>query len=98
LKTDKVIGRFEIPSSVVPDGKGLASITVDDDDCLNSFAYIPDWFNNALIVFSARENKAWRFNSAYFHFNPFEADFNVDGIKTFLLSIFADFPITKRDH
>jgi hypothetical protein len=48
-----------------------------------------------LIVFSARENKAWRFNSAYFHFNPFEADFNVDGIKTFLLSIFADFPITK---
>lgn len=74
-----MIGRFEIPSSVTSDGKGLAAITVDDDDCENSFAYLPDWFNNALIVFSAKQNKAWSFDHNFFHFNPFEADFSVDG-------------------
>lgn len=61
------------------DGKGLASITIDDNDCANSFAYLSDWFNNALIVFSARQNRAWRFNHNYFFFNPFEGDFSVDG-------------------
>ena len=95
LKTDTVIGRYEIPLSIVQDGKGLASITIDDDDCLNSFAYLPDWFYNSLIVYSTQQNKAWRFNNAFFHFNPFEADFNVDGTKTFspfslFLLIFAD--------
>lgn len=81
LATDNVIRRFEIPSSIVLDGKGLASITIDDDDCTNSFAYLPDWFNNALIVFSAQQNRAWRFNHNFFHFNPFEGDFSVDGRK-----------------
>ena len=79
LTTDMVIGRFEIPSSVVPDGKGLASITIDDEDCTNSFAYLSDWFNNALLVFSAQQNRIWRFDHNYFHFNPFEGDFSVDG-------------------
>ncbi|CRL01323.1 CLUMA_CG014255, isoform A [Clunio marinus] len=81
LKTNNLIGRFEIPSSVVPDGKGLASITLDDDDCANTFAYVTDWFNRALIVYSAQQNRAWRFNNNYFHFNPFEGDFSIDGIQ-----------------
>jgi hypothetical protein len=66
------IGRFEIPESIVPNGRGLASITIDDDDCLNTFAYIPDWMNSALLVFSASQGKVWRFNHNFFFFNPFE--------------------------
>jgi dopachrome tautomerase len=79
LKSDRPVGRFEIPESVVDNGKGLASITIDDDDCANTFAYIPDWRNNALIVFSMVQNKAWRFNHNFFYFNKFEGDFSIDG-------------------
>lgn len=79
LLTDTIFGRFEIPISIVPDGRGLASITLDDDDCANTFAYLPDWFNRILIVFSATQDRAWRFEHNFFHFNPFEGDFSVDG-------------------
>lgn len=75
LKTNNLIGRHEIPLSVVENGKGLSSITIDDDDCSNSFAYIADNFNSILIVFNARENRSWRFNNNWFFFNPFEVDF-----------------------
>ncbi|XP_070504364.1 L-dopachrome tautomerase yellow-f2-like [Chironomus tepperi] len=81
LKTDVVIGRFDIPETIVPNGRGLASITIDDDDCTNTFAYIPDWMNNALLVFSAQQGRMWRFNHNYFFFNPFEGDFDVDGLQ-----------------
>lgn len=74
-----MIQRFEIPSSIVADGKGLSAITIDDDDCANSFAYISDWMNNALTVYSAAENRAWRFDHNFFHFNPHEGDFSVEG-------------------
>ena len=44
LATDELISRFEIPESIVARGNGLASITVDVDqnDCDNAYAYIPD--------------------------------------------------------
>lgn len=75
LKTDTVIGRFDIPENIVPNGRGLASITIDDDDCANTFAYIPDWMNNALLVFSALQGRIWRYNHNYFFFNPFEGNY-----------------------
>lgn len=42
--TDTVIRRFPIPESIVREGNGLASITVDvnANDCDHAFAYIPD--------------------------------------------------------
>lgn len=81
LKTDSLIGRFEIPENIVANGRGLAAITIDaldDADCANTFAYMPDWMNNVLLVFSAREGKVWRFNHNYFSFNPFEGKSEFD--------------------
>lgn len=52
LRTDKVIRRFEIPASIVSEGRGLASITPDTDKgCDRTFAYIPDLVNNQLYVY-----------------------------------------------
>lgn len=81
LSTDQVIRRFEIPESVVPDGIGLVSITVDvaDSNCENTFAYIPDLATYRLIVYSLAENKSWRFLHNYFYLNPFEGEFFIDG-------------------
>jgi hypothetical protein len=59
----------------VENGRGLAAITVDDADCENTFAYLPDWTNNALLVFAARGERIWRFNHNFFFFNPFEGKF-----------------------
>lgn len=52
LHTDKVIRRFEIPTTIVDEGRGLASITPDTDNgCDKTFAYIPDLVNNRLYVY-----------------------------------------------
>lgn len=52
LRTDEVIRRFDIPISVVAEGRGLASITLDTDNgCDKTFAYIPDLVNNQLYVY-----------------------------------------------
>lgn len=92
MDSDTIVGRFEIPRNIAPNGKGFASLTIDDDDCSNTFAYIIDYFTNSLVVFSARQRKAWRFEHNYFFFNPFEGDFNIDGKTIFLSNIFLKTP------
>ncbi|CAO1346510.1 unnamed protein product [Diamesa hyperborea] len=81
LKTDKLINRYEIPSEIVDNGYGLASLVIDVIDCSRTFAYLPDLQNYRLIVYSFAENKAWRFIHNYFHLNPFEGDYNVNGFQ-----------------
>jgi hypothetical protein len=51
---------------------GLASITIDlqNDDCSDAYAYIPDLTTNGMIVFSMRENDSWRHTHNYYSFNP----------------------------
>lgn len=53
LETDRPIRRFEIPTSLVRDGRGIASITPDiiEGACNNAFAYFPDLFNYRLHVY-----------------------------------------------
>lgn len=82
LKNDQVVWRYEFPADVVPnDGAGLADITIDDDDCQNVFAYLPDIYNNALVVVETKNAKSWRFTHNFFRCNPFEGEFNVDGFR-----------------
>lgn len=77
LRSDTTMLRFEVPENIADTGRGLASITVDDVDCDNTFAYLPDLVNSALLVFSARQRKIWRFNHNFFHFNPFEGELEI---------------------
>lgn len=54
LKTDFLVRRFEIPfTNVRNDGHGIASLTIDIDDnnCDDAFAYLPDLVNYRLHVF-----------------------------------------------
>uniref|UniRef100_A0A1A9WS38 Bee-milk protein n=1 Tax=Glossina brevipalpis TaxID=37001 RepID=A0A1A9WS38_9MUSC len=52
LNTDRVIRRFDIPETIVEQGHGLASITVDTDKgCDQTFAYIPDLVYNQIYVY-----------------------------------------------
>lgn len=53
LETNFIVRRFEIPESIVQLGNGLASITVDvqDGNCLDAYAYIPDLATYRLYVY-----------------------------------------------
>ncbi|XP_058982633.1 L-dopachrome tautomerase yellow-f2 isoform X2 [Musca domestica] len=80
LKTDRVIRRFEIPESIVTEGRGLASITVDTDKgCDKTFAYVPDLVNSQLYVYSYEKNEMWSFQHNYFNFDPIAGDLNIGG-------------------
>lgn len=79
LKTDTILHRYEIPSSVVKNGLGLASITLDVVDCANTFAYIPDLVQHQLLVYSFNDDDSWSFSHNYFHMNPFQGDYKIAG-------------------
>lgn len=80
LRSDSVIRRFEVPASVVEEGRGFASITVDTDKgCDRAFAYIPDLVNNRLYVYSFAANRMWTFEHNYFNFDPIAGDLNIGG-------------------
>jgi len=53
LNTDKVIRRYEIPASLVANGSGMISISVDADSksCDTAYAYVPDLNYNQLLVY-----------------------------------------------
>jgi hypothetical protein len=83
LKTDQLINRYEIPKSVVDDGYGIVSITVDvvslNNQCEDSFAYIPDLYYNQMLVYSLKENRSWTVKHNYFFLNPYEGEYNLHG-------------------
>lgn len=82
LETNERTFRYEFPLSSVPgDGSLMLSVTIDDDDCDEIFAYIPDPSESCLIVVDTKNSKSWRFDHNYFRPNPFEGDFDLDGIK-----------------
>ncbi|XP_059219463.1 L-dopachrome tautomerase yellow-f2 isoform X1 [Stomoxys calcitrans] len=80
LKTDQVVRRFEVPESIVAEGRGFASITTDTDKgCDKTFAYLPDLVNRQLYVYSYEQNSMWTFQHNYFNFDPIAGDFNIGG-------------------
>lgn len=83
LENNKRIRRFEIDESIVPIGRGIASVTVDLDSkrCDDAYAYIPDLVHNCLLVYSFRQNRIWVFQHNFFSFDPMWGDFNIAGQK-----------------
>lgn len=83
LEMDQVIRRFEIPSNIVTDGHGIASITPDvvSGQCDDAYAYLPDLVNYQLHVYSLRQNRIWSFNHNHFSFDPIRGDFDVAGVQ-----------------
>lgn len=83
LQSGRRLQRFEIPVSLVGQGNGLTSITVDVESgrCDEAFAYLPDLANYRLYVFSLAGNRMWTFAHNYFYLDPLYGDFNVAGIQ-----------------
>uniref|UniRef100_A0A336N022 CSON011032 protein n=1 Tax=Culicoides sonorensis TaxID=179676 RepID=A0A336N022_CULSO len=82
LKSDKLIRRFVIPSDLLKENSFVANVVVDVDpnDCENAFAYLSDLGAYAIIVYSFKENKAWRVKHHYFAFDPLAGNYTVGGV------------------
>lgn len=48
--------------------------------CDDAFAYIPDLGAYAVIVYDYKNNRSYKVEHNYFHFDPTKGNFNVDGI------------------
>lgn len=46
----------------------------------NAFAYITDMGSNAILVYSMKDDDAWRVENHYFHFDPHAGVYKVGGI------------------
>ncbi|XP_041763179.1 L-dopachrome tautomerase yellow-f-like [Anopheles merus] len=81
LKRDQLVQRYTIPASIVREGVGMASLTVDVEatDCDAAYAYIPDLVANAIHVYGLRENDMWSFNHSSFAHDATRAALNVAG-------------------
>ncbi|XP_055537142.1 L-dopachrome tautomerase yellow-f-like [Wyeomyia smithii] len=83
LRDDRVLQRFEIPTSIVERGFGMVSITVDveADRCDQAYAYISDYQWQGLYVYSLATNRMWRFSHIFFSFEPRNGRFNLGGLR-----------------
>ncbi|XP_037033386.1 L-dopachrome tautomerase yellow-f-like [Bradysia coprophila] len=83
LNTDKVVRRFEIPTSVSEIGRGKISLKVDVDksNCDRAFAYIPDLFQQRLYVYSLESNRMWTFTHPYLDYELELTKYNVTGFQ-----------------
>ncbi|KAJ0184320.1 hypothetical protein K1T71_000743 [Dendrolimus kikuchii] len=84
LRTNEQILKYEFKAADIPADNtptGLASITVDiiDNNCADTYAYIPDLTTFGIIVYSLRENDSWRLSHSYFHFNPTAGNLRISG-------------------
>jgi hypothetical protein len=81
LTSNRVVQRHEFNSSLLRPATNLASVTVDisNSECNNAFGYIPDLGGFGLIVYSLRENRAWRVNHNYFFPEPTSGEFSIGG-------------------
>uniref|UniRef100_A0AAG5CYD5 Yellow protein n=1 Tax=Anopheles atroparvus TaxID=41427 RepID=A0AAG5CYD5_ANOAO len=83
LLQDRKVRQFAIPESVVAEGHGIASVTVDSsgEDCEGAYAYIPDLAFYRLYVYSFREDRMWTFKHEFLSFDPRMTGFSVAGVR-----------------
>lgn len=55
-------------------------VDVEENDCDNAYAYTPD-LRKSLVVYSFKDNKSWKIQHNYFHFDPLRGEFKVSGIE-----------------
>lgn len=83
LKTDERIRRYELPAPLSERPEGMVTITidVDENDCANTFAYIPNMRARRIIVYDMKQNHAWGVKHNFFHIDPLSGDFQIAGFE-----------------
>lgn len=80
LHNDNLLRSYKFPEDHIKDSSLFASITVEDDDCDNSFAYCADLGKPGLVVYSWKSQTSWRLTHNFFHPDPTAGNFSINGI------------------
>lgn len=77
--------RFNFPIEVVRDGTGLFGLAVDivNDNCEETFAYIPNQIDNQIVVYDYFKDRSWSLDHYSFHGDATESQFTHDGYKSY---------------
>lgn len=80
LHNDALLRSYRFPKDQLSSGSFVATITVEDDNCQDSYAYVGDIGQPALLVYSWDKHISWKIKHHYFNIDPLAGDFNVAGI------------------
>lgn len=80
LHNDNLLRSYKFPEDHIKEASFFASITVEDDDCDNSFAYSADLGKPGLVVYSWKSQSSWRMTHNFFHPDPTAGNFSINGI------------------
>lgn len=81
LTDDSLIRQFEL-KNVKLDKSVFSNIVVDDNDCMDSYAYVADaGIRSSLIVYSYKSDKSWQFSHNYFNIDPLAGNFSIQSVK-----------------
>ncbi|CAK1553083.1 unnamed protein product [Leptosia nina] len=83
LNSDELLHRYEFKDEELRDSSVLTGLDVEmsGKGCGDAFAYIPDMGSNAMIVYSMKQNDAWRVECPFFHFDPLSNVYRVGGVE-----------------
>lgn len=56
-------------------------VDVSKDKCDEAYAYIADLAGNGVVVYSLKQDNAWRISHHYFHFEPLAGTYNISGVQ-----------------
>lgn len=76
----KLIRRFDFPSNVIVDATGLSGLAVDivNEDCEETFAYIPNQIDDRIVVYDFFKDESWFFENYSFSGDNTESDYQHD--------------------
>lgn len=82
LTSDKIVVRYEIPSSQVKQDSLHSNIAVDVQkrNCEDAHVFVTDVWRFGIVVYSLAKNRSWRVTNYNFSPNPVAADFNIYGL------------------
>lgn len=84
LKTDELIKNYTIPDDqFVPDRNLFCNIVVEENNCVDSFAYLSDLAHPAMVVYSFENHQSWLIQHNYFALDPMAGDMTVAGVSIF---------------
>lgn len=85
MRWDKIEENFDSSANLIL-GVFILSTTTNKvvdatpSRCEESFAYLTDVYEYALIVYDFKRDKSWRIDHHYFHFDPVQGNLHVDGV------------------
>ncbi|EFN73253.1 Protein yellow [Camponotus floridanus] len=81
LKTDKIIRKYVLKDTDVKPNSFIADLVVDvvPGQCDKAYVYMSDLGENGIVVYDWEKNDSWRISHHFFHFDPLNGDYNVNG-------------------